>query len=107
MDSERTKYPAEGYYSTSQRAEQVAIQLCTNNAPLTYVVYHHRGHGYYVRARGVAPEEYGNALTAHRLVRSDASPGAITGIRKAETPCADCIDGWCQMNCGPSAGGAR
>ena len=28
------------------------------------------------------------------------SPGAITGIRKAETPCSDCIDGWCQMNCG-------
>lgn len=32
------------------------------------------------------------------------SPGAITGIRKAETPCADCIDGWCQMNCGPRVG---
>jgi hypothetical protein len=29
------------------------------------------------------------------------SPGAITGIRKAEAPCSDCIDGWCQMNCGP------
>jgi hypothetical protein len=28
------------------------------------------------------------------------SPGAITGIRKAEAPCSDCIDGWCQMNCG-------
>jgi hypothetical protein len=32
------------------------------------------------------------------------SPGAITGIRKAETPCSDCIDGWCQMNCGPRVG---
>jgi hypothetical protein len=29
------------------------------------------------------------------------SPGAITGIRKAADPCSDCIDGWCQMNCGP------
>ena len=32
------------------------------------------------------------------------SPGAITGIRKAETPCSDCIDGWCQLNCGPRVG---
>ena len=32
------------------------------------------------------------------------SPGQITGIRKAETPCSDCIDGWCQLNCGPRVG---
>jgi hypothetical protein len=32
------------------------------------------------------------------------SPGAIIGMRKAETPCSDCIDGWCQMNCGPRVG---
>jgi hypothetical protein len=32
------------------------------------------------------------------------SPGAITGIRMAEAPCSDCIDGWCQMNCGPRVG---
>jgi hypothetical protein len=32
------------------------------------------------------------------------SPGAITGIRKAADPCSDCIDGWCQMNCGPRIG---
>jgi hypothetical protein len=32
------------------------------------------------------------------------SPGAITGIRKAKTPCSDCIDGWCQLNCGPRVG---
>jgi hypothetical protein len=33
-----------------------------------------------------------------------SSPGAITGMRKAEAPCSDCIDGWCQMNCGPRVG---
>lgn len=32
------------------------------------------------------------------------SPGEITGMRKAEVPCSDCIDGWCQMNCGPRVG---
>jgi hypothetical protein len=35
---------------------------------------------------------------------SPPSPGAITGIRKAADPCSDCIDGWCQMNCGPRVG---
>lgn len=29
------------------------------------------------------------------------SPGQITGFYKPANPCADCIDGWCQMNCGP------
>lgn len=29
------------------------------------------------------------------------SPGQITGFYKTANPCADCVDGWCQMNCGP------
>lgn len=29
------------------------------------------------------------------------SPGAITGFRQVSEPCGDCIDDWCQMNCGP------
>ena len=39
-----------------------------------------------------------------RTQKKEINPGAITGIRKAEAPCADCIDGWCQMNCGPRVG---
>jgi hypothetical protein len=38
------------------------------------------------------------------LNQEPPSPGAITGIRMAETPCSDCIDGWCQLNCGPRIG---
>jgi hypothetical protein len=40
---------------------------------------------------------------ARTVLAKDAtpSPGAITGMREAADPCADCIDGWCQMNCGP------
>jgi hypothetical protein len=43
---------------------------------------------------------------ARAVLAKDAtpSPGAITGTRKAEAPCSDCIDGWCQMNCGPRVG---
>lgn len=28
------------------------------------------------------------------------TPGQITGVRRVSEPCSDCIDGWCQMNCG-------
>lgn len=30
------------------------------------------------------------------------SPGRLTGFRQVEHPCEDCIDDWCQMNCGPA-----
>ncbi|QDP64335.1 MAG: hypothetical protein GOVbin52_8 [Prokaryotic dsDNA virus sp.] len=35
------------------------------------------------------------------------SPGQITGFYKLKDTsrqCIDCIDGWCQMNCGPVCG---
>ena len=45
------------------------------------------------------------AILATALTKdATPSPGAITGIRKAADPCSDCIDGWCQMNCGPRVG---
>jgi hypothetical protein len=28
--------------------------------------------------------------------------GAITGFYQASASCGDCVDGWCQMNCGPA-----
>ena len=30
------------------------------------------------------------------------SPGRLTGFRQVEHPCEDCIDDWCQRNCGPA-----
>jgi hypothetical protein len=48
---------------------------------------------------------YGDWCNQHALAKdATPSPGAITGIRKAADPCSDCIDGWCQMNCGPRVG---
>ena len=34
------------------------------------------------------------------------SAGQITGIYWTAKPCGDCIDGWCQMNCGSARGAA-
>ena len=70
MINPRGKYPEEGFYTTRQRAEEVAIQLCNNNQPLSFIVYH-GGAGYYVKARGVAPpDELQFALTSFRMERS-------------------------------------
>jgi len=41
------------------------------------------------------------AMKRLALIESPASPGAITGVRQVAEPCGDCIDDWCQMNCGP------
>ena len=57
---------------------------------------------------GEAPAQLidGDERTTVRIFTPYAppSPGEITGMRKAEVPCSDCIDGWCQMNCGPRVG---
>ena len=41
--------------------------------------------------------------TLQKLARHERKPlgGEITGFWEAATPCGDCVDGWCQMNCGP------
>lgn len=39
-----------------------------------------------------------------RLSPRPSSPGSITGFRQVDKPCGDCIDNWCQMNCGPALG---
>ena len=39
--------------------------------------------------------------------QQQVSPGQITGFYKLKDTrrqCIDCIDGWCQMNCGPEIG---
>jgi len=41
-----------------------------------------------------------------RLTPCTVSPGSITGFRQVDKPCGDCVDDWCQMNCGPALGGS-
>ncbi len=40
----------------------------------------------------------------HRLAHQEKpmSAGQITGVYWTANPCGDCVDGWCQMNCGPA-----
>ena len=46
-----------------------------------------------------------NALDLLAMIEASIKPisaGAVTGFRQVEEPCGDCIDDWCQMNCGPA-----